>query len=63
MEETNKTEESENLAKAKIELEGILLKYKVVLLPVVMHQGDKTFSRIDIVPISKVEESQSKASN
>jgi hypothetical protein len=40
------------MAKAKEEIEQILLKYKIVLIPVVMHQGDKTISRIDIAPAS-----------
>ena len=49
MENTN-TEKNENLAKAKAEIEEILLKYKIVLLPVIIHQGEKTISRIDIAP-------------
>jgi|LauGreDrversion4_2_1035121.scaffolds.fasta_scaffold77140_3 hypothetical protein len=49
-EETNKRDA--DMAKAKEEIEQILLKYKIVLIPVVMHQGDKTISRIDIAPAS-----------
>jgi len=49
--ETNS--ENENLAKAKQEIEQILIKYNVILVPVVLHQGDKTLSRIDIAPASK----------
>lgn len=49
-EETHKRDA--DMAKAKEEIEQILLKYKIVLIPVVMHQGDKTISRIDIAPAS-----------
>jgi len=44
------TEKNENLVKAKNEIEEIVAKYKIALIPVVIHQGDKTFSRIDIAP-------------
>jgi hypothetical protein len=54
--ETNK--ENESMAKAKQEIEDILVKYNVILVPVVMHQGDKTISRIDIAPASKRNELQ-----
>lgn len=43
-------EKNENLVKAKNEIEEIVAKYKIALIPVVIHQGDKTFSRIDIAP-------------
>ena len=43
-------EQTENLAKAKGEIETVLQKYDVVLVPVVVHFGDKTISRIDIAP-------------
>jgi hypothetical protein len=43
-------EEKHPLADAKKELEEILLKYNIVLIPVIVHQGDKTISRIDIAP-------------
>jgi hypothetical protein len=42
-----------NMAKAKEEIEQILLKYNIVLIPIIMHQGDKTISRIDIAPVSE----------
>jgi hypothetical protein len=42
-----------NMAKAKEEIEKILLKYNIVLIPIIMHQGDKTISRIDIAPVSE----------
>jgi DNA-binding protein YbaB len=40
----------EELAKAKQEIEEVLQKYKAVLIPITIHHGDKTFSRIDIAP-------------
>lgn len=43
-------EQTETLAKAKSEIETVLQKYDVVLVPVVVHFGDKTISRIDIAP-------------
>ena len=54
--ETETNSENENLAKAKQEIEQILIKYGVILVPVVLHQGDKTMSRIDIAPASKRKE-------
>ena len=51
--ENTESVKNENLAKAKQEIEEILLKYKIVLVPVVIHQGDKTFSRIDITPLNE----------
>jgi hypothetical protein len=50
-EETNKRDE--DIAKAKDEIEQILIKYKAVLIPVIVHQGDKTISRIDIAPVTR----------
>jgi hypothetical protein len=50
---TTKNTENENLAKAKSEIEEIVKKYNISLIPVVMHHGDKTFSRIDIAPASE----------
>lgn len=47
-------EENHPLANAKKELEEVLMKYNIVLIPVVTHQGDKTFSRIDIAPATAV---------
>jgi len=45
--------QNDNLVKAKEEIENILLKYNIVLVPVVVHRGDKTISRIDIAPASE----------
>lgn len=53
MEEKTSTP-STNLDTAKTEIEAILKKYNLALIPVVIHQGDKTFSRIDIAPIQEV---------
>lgn len=48
---TNLTpEQSEALTAAKSEIEALLQKHNIVLVPVVVHFGDKTFSRIDIAP-------------
>ena len=38
----------QNLVLAKQEIENILQKYNAVLVPITVHHGDKTFSRIDI---------------
>ena len=42
------------LSTAKSEIEEILKKYGVILVPIVVHQGDKTFSRIDIAPVGSL---------
>lgn len=47
---TDKEQENENLVKAKKEIEEIVKKYNISLVPVVMHHGEKTYSRIDIAP-------------
>lgn len=47
-----------NLEAAKTEIEAVLKKYNVILVPIVVHQGDRTFSRIDIAPIQEVEGEQ-----
>lgn len=40
----------ETLKQAKEELEATCQKYDITLMPVVVHQGDRTFSSIEIVP-------------
>lgn len=40
----------ETLKQAKEELETICNKYNIVLVPVVVHQGNRTFSSIEIMP-------------
>lgn len=50
----NKNEvDNDKMLKAKQEIEDILKKYDISLIPVVMHHGDKTLSRIDIAPAGK----------
>lgn len=44
---------SEQIFKAKQAIEAVLAEHKVGLVPIVVHQGDKTFSSIDIVPIKQ----------
>jgi hypothetical protein len=41
---------NENIQKAKEELEAVCVKYDIALVPVVVHQGDRTFSSIEIIP-------------
>jgi len=43
-------EQAEMLSTAKSEIEAVLQKYNIVLVPVVVHFGEKTVSRIDIAP-------------
>ena len=43
-------EQTEKLAAAKAEVEAVLQKHNIVLVPVIVHFGDKTISRIDIAP-------------
>jgi hypothetical protein len=42
----------EVLRQAKEELEAICQKHDIVLMPIVIHQGDRTISSIEIVPRS-----------
>lgn len=63
MEQTNTTNEQQSvneqkLASAKQEIEEILQKYEVALVPIVVHQGDRTFSRIDIAPVQPQQSEQ-----
>jgi hypothetical protein len=51
--ENTESDKNDNMVKAKQEIEEILLKYKIVLVPVIIHQGEKTISRIDITPLSE----------
>lgn len=53
MEENTSVEKNTSLETAKQEIEAILKKYKVALVPIVIHQGDRTISRIDITPIEE----------
>lgn len=49
---------NEDLKQAKQELEAICQKYNITLMPVVVHQGDRTFSSIEIVPRRAAEQPQ-----
>ena len=40
----------EQLMEAKKAVEEVLEKHKIILVPIVIHYGDKTTSRIDIAP-------------
>jgi len=48
METTQITQET--IKKAKEELEAVCTKHGITLLPVVVHQGNQTFSSIEIIP-------------
>lgn len=50
---------NENLKQAKQELEAVCQKYDIALTPVVVHQGDRTFSSIEIVPRPRQQEPES----
>jgi hypothetical protein len=45
----------EILKQAKEEIEAICIKYQITLVPVVIHQGDRTVSSIEILPLRKQE--------
>jgi len=51
--EENNTIKEEQLIAAKQEIEEILKKYDIVLVPIVIHHGDRTISRIDVAPAPK----------
>ena len=54
MEENNtNTLTDEQLLAAKQEIEAVLNKYGILLVPIVIHHGDRTVSRIDITPAPK----------
>ena len=41
----------ETIQEAKQEIENICRKHNIILVPVIVHQGDRTFSSIEIVPM------------
>lgn len=43
---------------AKDEIEAICKKYGIVLIPVVVHQGNRTASSIEIVPVTALDQSE-----
>ena len=42
----------ENVKKAKEAIEAILQEQKVVRVPVIIHQGDQTFSSVDVISVA-----------
>jgi hypothetical protein len=40
----------EKLIEAKKAVEDVLAKHNIILVPIVIHHGDRTISRIDIAP-------------
>lgn len=51
--EENNTLTEEQLINAKKEIEEVLIKHNIVLVPIVIHHGDRTISRIDVAPAPK----------
>lgn len=49
---------SNTYKQAKEELEAICKKHDIVLLPVIVHQGDRTYSSIEIAPRSSFQPQQ-----
>ena len=49
---------NEELKQAKEELETVCKKYDITLMPIVVHQGDRTFSSIKIVPRQALQQQQ-----
>jgi hypothetical protein len=45
-----------NLEQVKKELEDICTKYNIALVPVIVHQGNRTVSSIEIVPAQALAE-------
>jgi len=56
-ENTNQINDDQ-LAEAKKEIEAVLQKYNILLVPIVIHHGDRTISRIDITPAIKQDQSE-----
>lgn len=60
MEENTPNLNDEQLLSAKQEIEAVLQKHNIILVPIVIHHGDRTISRIDIAPAPKnTDEAQS----
>ncbi len=53
---------NETVQKAKEELEAVCKKYQISLVPVIVHQGDRTFSSIEIVPSQQPQQQESDTS-
>jgi hypothetical protein len=54
----NNNMDKDMLKQAKEEIEAICKKYAIELIPVVIHQGNRTASSIEIVPISDFQENE-----
>jgi hypothetical protein len=52
--EQNETINEDQLIAAKKEIEEVLKKHNIVLVPIVIHHGDRTISRIDVAPAPKI---------
>ena len=48
--------DQETLKTVKEEIETICKKYNCILMPVIVHQGDRTFSSIEIAPLPSATE-------
>lgn len=44
-------QQDNTIEKVKLEIERILKEYNITLVPTIVHQGDRTFSRIDIIKL------------
>jgi len=53
---------NDNLKQAKQELEEVCNKYDIILLPVIVHQGNRTTSSIEIVSRSSFVAQQEQSS-
>jgi len=51
----------ETLKQAKAELEAICQKYGINLIPVIVHQGDRTFSSIEMMPRTQTQSAPQEA--
>jgi hypothetical protein len=49
-------ENNDSFKQAKEELEAICQKYDIILVPVVIHKGNQTFSSIEIVPRQQLQQ-------
>lgn len=47
----------DKLIEAKKEVEAVLTKHNIILVPIVIHHGDRTISRIDIAAAPEPEPS------
>jgi len=53
---------NENIKEVKDKIEALCKEYEVMLMPVIVHQGDRTFSTIDIVPLAVLNQQQASPS-